>query len=125
MDGAGVGGSLELLTHLGAGRTGDVDRGCEASDPARRRGGHLLGDGGGGAGDVLVEGAGEDAHGGEDAGAEGGGDEVGGGEGLAAALIVFGGIGGELGLGGAVDGFAVEISLIFHLDGDHFVLFLS
>jgi hypothetical protein len=119
VDGAGVGGALELLLVLGGDGVGDVDLDGQALDHARGGGGHLLFDRGGGAGDVEVKGAGHDAHDGEHAGAEGGGDEVGGGEGFAAALIVGRGVGGELGGGGAVDRFAVQVSLVFDLDGDH------
>ena len=119
VDGAGVGGALEFLLVLGGDWVGDVDLDCEAFDHARGGGGHLFFDVGGGAGDVEGEGTGHDAHDGEHAGAEGGGDEVGGGEGFAAALVIGGGIGGEVGGGGAVDCFAVQVSLVFDLDGDH------
>jgi hypothetical protein len=119
VDGAGVGGALELLLVFGGDGVRDVDLDGEAFDHAGGGGGHLLFDGGGGAGEVDLEGAGHDAHDGEHAGAEGGGDEVGGGEGFAAALVIGRGVGGEVCGGGAVDCFAVQVSLVFDLDGDH------
>ncbi len=114
-----MGSALELELVLGADGVGYVDLNGEALDHARGGGGHLFFDGGGGSGDFEVEGAGLDTHDGEHAGAERGGDEVGGGEALAAALIVGGGVGAEFGGGGTVDCLAVEVSLIFNLDGDH------
>lgn len=80
VDRAGVGGADEFLLVLGAHGMRHVDIYGEAPDHARGGGGHLLFDGGGGAGDIDFEGAGHDAHHGEHAGAERGGHEVGGGE---------------------------------------------
>ena len=116
---AGVGGAHEFLLVLGSYGVRHVDVDDKALDHARGGGGHLLFDGGGGSGDIDFQGAGHDAHDGEHAGAERSGDEVGGREAFAAALVVLGGIGNEFCSRGTVHGFAVQVSLIFDLDGDH------
>ena len=117
--GAGVGGALELLPVFEAEGLGYVDLHGQALDLSWHGGGHFFFDGCCGAGDVDVQRAGHDAHDREHASAERGCDEVCGGEAFAAALIVLGGVGCEFSAGGAVDCFAVQVSLIFELNGDH------
>jgi len=121
VNGAGVGSAFEFQLVFGGDGVRHVDFDGKAFDHAWGGGGHFLFDGGGGPGDIDFQGAGHDAHDGEHAGAERGGDEVGGREAFAAALVVLGGIGIEFGSGGAMHGFAVQVSLIFDLDGDHVV----
>ena len=116
---AGMGGAFEFQPILWGDWLRYVDLHGKALDHARGGGGHLLFDGGGGSGDIDFQRAGQDAHHGEHAGAERGGDEVGGREALAAALVVLGGVGIEFGSGGTMHGLAVQVSLIFDLDGDH------
>ena len=118
-DGTVEGRSFEFGLVFFADRVGDADRDGELVNHSERAAGHFFFDPGGCAGDVDVERSGQDAHRCQHAAAEGGGDEIGGGESLAASVIVFGRVGGEHGAGWAVDRLAMQIALIFEIDGDH------
>jgi len=116
---AGVGGSLELLLVLGAEGVRHVDFDAQAGDHSWRRGCHFLFYCCSGPGHVKVQRSGHDAHHGEHASAERGSNQVCGREAFAAALIVLGGVGAEFGSRRTVNCFAVQVSLIFKLNGDH------
>lgn len=116
---AGVGGLLELLPVLRTGGVRHMYFYGQALNSSRRCGGHLFFDGCGGPGDIDVQRSRHDSHDRQHAGAERGCDQVRGRETLAAPLIIFGGVGGECGLRGPMNCFAVQVSLIFDLNGDH------
>ncbi len=98
---------------------GYVDFDVQALDHSRRCGGHFLFYCCCGPGDVDVQRTGHDAHHRQHASAERGCNQVRGRKAFAAPLIVLGGVGVEFGSRGAVDCFAVQVSLIFQLNGDH------
>jgi len=115
----GVSGAFELLLVFGAVRLRHVDLDRQALDPSRRCSGHFLFDGCRSAGYVEVQRTGRYSHNAEHAGAECSCDQVRGRKALAATLIILGGVSGELGSRRTVNCFAVQVSLIFDLNGDH------
>jgi hypothetical protein len=108
VDGAGVGGAFEEFAFGVVGGEGHVEIDFEFEDAAGGVLGHMFADLDLEAfhGDVFS--LGDDAHDGGHAGAEGGGYEIGGGEGFAFAVVIEGGIRGELVSGREMSGGAAE-----------------
>jgi len=119
MHGAGVGSSLQFLPVLGAEIVGHMNLDCQALDPSLRCDGHFLIYYCCGPTDVDIQRTSHDPHDREHASAERGCEQVCRGEALPAPLVVLGSVGGEFASRGTVDCFAVQVSLIFELNGDH------
>ncbi len=119
VDGAGVSSALQLLPVFKSNSVRNVDLYGEARNHSRRSGRHLLLDRRRGPCDIDVQGAGHNAHDRQHAGAKRSREQVCRRKALATPLIIYRGIGAKLCTRRAVDCFAVQVSLIFELNGNH------